>query len=194
MLTAGHELIPRIVDEVKAPDPGIHVAFHATGLEDPTGGLRAGAADASLVAAHFDPAGIELLPLAQDPLVAVLAAGHPLATLPEISIADLADEPWIDAPTDDEILRRFWSAADHRAGRPVRWGARMNSHGEYFEAVRSGLAVGLLPRWTSLTVGQAWPGLAFVAVRDVPPATIALAWREDERSDLVLALADRLRA
>lgn len=194
MLTAGHDAIPGIVAELQRLQPGLRVEFHSTGLEDPSGGLRSGAADASLVAAHFDLTGIAFLPLTREPLVAVLASGHALAGRAEVSILDLVDEPWIDAPTDDEILRRFWSAADHRGGRPVRWAARMNSYGEYFEAVRSGLAVGLLPQWTSHTLGSAWPGLAFVPVRDVPPATIGLAWREDDRSDLVAALVERLRA
>ncbi len=193
MLTAGHELIPRIVAELQALRPGVRVEFHSTGLDDPSGGLRSGAADASLVALHFDMSGMEALPLARDPLVAVLASGHRFADRPEVSIRELADEPWIDAPTDDQVLRRFWSAADHRGGAPPRFGPRMNSYGEYFEVVRSGLAVGLLPQWTAGTLGGTWPGLAFVAVNDVPAATIGLVWRADDRSDLVAALVERLR-
>jgi DNA-binding transcriptional LysR family regulator len=191
MLTAGHDLIPRVVGALQDLAPGVRVEFNDTGLDDPSGGLRSGAADASLVAEHFDTTGIATLPLAREPLVAVLAATHPLAARASLSIRELEDEPWIDAPTDDVVLRRFWSAADHRT-RPIRWGARMNSYGEYFEAVRSRLAVGLLPEWTRTTLGQAWPGLCFVPVDDLPPATIVLAWREDDRSDLVGALVERL--
>jgi DNA-binding transcriptional LysR family regulator len=194
MLTAGHDLVPELVAEVQRLRPGVRVEFHSTGFEDPSGGLRSGAADASFVAAHFDTTGIELLPLASEPLVAVMAASHPLASRPSVAIADLVDEPWIDAPTDDQVLRRFWSAAEHRGGRPVRFAARMNSYGEYFEAVRSGLAVGLLPEWTGRTLGRSWPGLAFVPVADLEPATLALAWRADDRTDLVDALVGRLSA
>ena len=42
------------------------------------------------------------------------------------------------------------------------------------EAVRAGLCVATVPR--SQALASAWPGIAFRAVADLTPATLALAW------------------
>jgi len=54
---------------------------------------------------------------------------------------------------------------------------RQRSHARttLLEAARAGRATGLVPE--SIARAQPWPGLAFVEVTDIPPSSIAIAWR-----------------
>jgi hypothetical protein len=58
--------------------------------------------------------------------VAVLAADHPLAGRPELTVEDLLDEPfgWIDDL--DPVARDFWTLGDRREGRPPHIGAHIS--------------------------------------------------------------------
>src|SRR5262249_20443254 len=66
--------------------------------------------------------------------------------------------------------------AELRSGAP-RIGAVCRSCAELLEAARAGKAMGLVGE--SVARAQSWPQLAFVEVRDIPRATLAIAWRSD---------------
>ena len=84
--------------------------------------------------------------------------------------------------TDDRLWRDFWLAADQRRQLPPRVGPVVRTMDGLFAAVAAGTAVGLAPagaaRW------YANPAVRFVAVTNLAPAALALAWPEGYRTTL----------
>jgi DNA-binding transcriptional LysR family regulator len=59
---------------------------------------------------------VEIRALVTEPGFVALAAGHPLAALPEIDLSDLRDEPWIVPPSDGTGWPEHMLGACHAAG------------------------------------------------------------------------------
>jgi DNA-binding transcriptional LysR family regulator len=150
-------------------------------FQDPCGGLRDRQSDVAIVRPPFLDTGLSVFALGDEPRYVVLASDHPLATQDAVEFADLVDEPWMDVETDP-VWCDFWQVMERRAGPPVI-GAICRTLDDLFEAARSGTATGLVPE--SIAVTQSWPNLAFVAVSDIAPSTVAVAWRTDEANPLV---------
>ena len=137
--------------------------------------------------------GLTLVVLGEEPRYAVLASDHRLAQRSAVEFADLVDEPWMDIETDP-LWCDFWQVNERRARPPVI-GAMCRTLDDLFEAARAGTAMGLVPE--SIAQTQSWPNLAFVAVRDIAPSTVAVAWHTDDASPLVanfVALAKEVAA
>jgi DNA-binding transcriptional LysR family regulator len=73
----------------------------------------------------------------------------------------------------------------------ARRGPTVRSIEGLLEGVRAGLCVATVP--ASLARASAWPGIAFRPVADLPPATLALGWRESEETPVVQALVEIAR-
>jgi DNA-binding transcriptional LysR family regulator len=173
--TAALELTPRLMRAFAERFPLVDLEIEHFDFEDPSGGLHARRSDVALVRPPFDDYGLELVLIGSEPRFAVLAADHPLADRGVIDFSELADEPWMDAPTDP-LWRDFWQVAERRS-EPPRIGAVCRTCQELFEAARAGRATGLIPE--SVARAQAWPQLSIVEVRDIAPVKLAIAWRPD---------------
>ncbi|GAB3419532.1 LysR family transcriptional regulator [Flindersiella endophytica] len=101
--SATYDLLPRLVRRFRTAFPDVHVeATFMTTLQQ-IAALRNGQLDAGLLRPRQPAdatgtagiAGLELLSLAHDPMVAVVPAGHRLAGRSEISLAALAGEPFV---------------------------------------------------------------------------------------------------
>jgi DNA-binding transcriptional LysR family regulator len=157
------------------PDVRVDLAEHD--FSDPSAGLRARTVDIALVCAPIDPAGLVFEPLERVRRVAVLSDRHPLAGREAIALADLFDDPWAPADTDDAVCRDFWLAADRRSA-PAKLGPATRSLDKLLHLLVTGQVVSLAGEWTVAFFSR--PGLAVVAVSDAPPVTVALAWRADD--------------
>jgi DNA-binding transcriptional LysR family regulator len=153
-----------------------HFDFHV-----PCGGLRDRETDVAIVRPPFLNDGLTLVELGQEPRYAVLASDHPLAERSTIEFADLVDEPWMDVETDP-LWCDFWQVKEQRP-RPPTIGAMCRTLDDLFEAARAGTATGLVPE--SIAQTQSWPNLAFVAVLDIAPSTVAVAWHTDDDRRIV---------
>lgn len=89
------ERLDRVLEAVDPP-----VRLTARALPDRLAAVRSGELDAAFVRALTGAPGLDLLPLWTDPLVAALPAAHPLAALPELTPAHLADLPVRLAPPE----------------------------------------------------------------------------------------------
>jgi len=159
----------------------MHFDFH-----DPCGGLRDRETDVAIVRPPFLDDGLTLVELGQEPRYVVLASDHRLAERSTIEFADLVDEPWMDVETDP-LWCDFWQVKEQRP-RPPTIGAMCRTLDDLFEAARAGTAIGLVPE--SIAQTQSWPNLAFVAVPDIAPSTVAVAWHTDDDRRLVAHFAE----
>ena len=149
-----------------AEHPGVEVKIrHAGGSTEMAHEVREGRLDLAFVALPGDgPPGVELIPLASEPIVLAVPARHPLAKSTDIELAALSDETLVDLPTGWGIRM----AVDHSfaaAGLTRTVTYEVNDTATMVDFVRSGLAVGMLPRSFVDTTED----IALVPIRDQPP-------------------------
>jgi len=87
--------LDRILEATDAP-----VRLTARPLPDRLAAVRSGELDAAFVRVLSEAPGLDVHPLWSDPLVAALPAAHPLAALPKLRPAQLADLPVRLAPAE----------------------------------------------------------------------------------------------
>jgi DNA-binding transcriptional LysR family regulator len=179
--------VPRLLAEFRRDHPGVEVNVrHVGGSMEMATEVREGRLDLAFVSLpRPGPPGVELTPLASEPMVFVCAAAHPLAGRGEVDLADLAAEPFVDLPrgwgTNMASSRAFAAAGVER---DVAF--EVNDTGSVVEYVRHGLAVALLP--PSLVEGVA--GIAVVPVAGHPASfdTFLATRPEEEQTAATRAL------
>jgi DNA-binding transcriptional LysR family regulator len=188
--TAGVELVPSVLRAFREERPMVHVDLRQIDWTDYSGGLRDGSVDTAFVWLPFEHDELTFEALREEPRVVALQAAHPLAAQRELRAEQFVDEPWPWADTDPVALA-FWTCADFRAGAPVRRGPTVHSMEGLLEGVRAGLCVATVP--SSHAQASAWPGIAFRAVADLTPATLAVGWRKADETPVVQALVEIAR-
>jgi DNA-binding transcriptional LysR family regulator len=144
-------------------EPGavpLEVSF--SGLTEGARLLRDGRADVALIFSDFDPEGLDFEPLMEEPLVAALAAGHPLAAREEISTADLAAEH-----TPKSSGQLWWPTA---APEP----SPFDGLSQMIQLIEVGELVAFLP--LSVVARYPRPGLVTRPLADVGPGRLVVAW------------------
>ncbi|MEA2307672.1 MAG: hypothetical protein QOH43_4952 [Solirubrobacteraceae bacterium] len=97
LTTVAHDLMPPIVRAFTEQDRGIALHTEDLTIAALVGGVRDGRLDAGLSRPPLvDDVVTELL--FDEQVAAVLPAGHPLADRDELTLADLAAEPWVLTP------------------------------------------------------------------------------------------------
>ncbi|HEX4108678.1 MAG TPA: LysR family transcriptional regulator [Solirubrobacteraceae bacterium] len=156
----------------RAEHPGVGVQIrHSGGSSELARDVRDGRLDLAFVAFPGDsPPGVELLPLACEPIMLAMPAGHPLAARTDVELSALRDEPLVDLPAGWGIrmaVDRAFAAAG--LSRTITY--EVNDTATMLELIRNGLAIGMLPR--SLADGTR--DIVFVPTRDqVPPFQTAI--------------------
>ncbi|QQQ79539.1 LysR family transcriptional regulator [Saccharothrix sp. 6-C] len=157
-------------------------------IADPFAALRAGEVDLMVVKFRIDEPDLVLGPtLVSDGRAAVLAAGHPLAARPSLSVEDLVDEELFAAP--GRLPGYVWDQVVPPvtpSGRPLRRVHRVLTVAEMMRLVAGSSAVHLSV--VSLA-DLAPPEVAVVPVSDLSPAPVALAWRATGTPAEALAFA-----
>jgi DNA-binding transcriptional LysR family regulator len=187
------EVTSTVLNAYRSRHRGITLDLAEHSFADPSAGLNGGEVDVAFVMPPFAHRGLRFETLWSAPRVAVLPAGHPLAGRAALSVRELFDEPWIVADTDDEVCRDWWLAAGHRTA-PPKLGPRTRSIDKFIQLVAAREVVGLAADWVAPIFSR--PGIAFVPVSDVEPATTAVAWRPQVSNPLVegfVALAREVR-
>jgi DNA-binding transcriptional LysR family regulator len=200
------EIIRRYSRDPRMPEA--HLLFGHPG--GPATAVRSGAADVAVLRAPFDQRGLDTELLLAEPRIAVLPAGHRLASRRELRRADLAGEPmprW--AGHADPAAAAYWAGADASSGpspaacpgpaapRPAlsRDGGRradgapqgpeINDITQLLDAVALGSAVAYVPASTADQHRRA--DLAFVPVSDLSPSLVVAAWPDISCSHAVAA-------
>jgi DNA-binding transcriptional LysR family regulator len=127
--------------------------------------------------------------LFSEQLGVAIAADHPLATRPTVSIEDFLREPLVDVPTRDRRWHDFWTGARHRGRDAPRVGATVRTLDALIEAVGAGLGVAatVAPAVEALGPGA---GVVFRPVPGLDALNFWVAYREQDARRQVLAFAD----
>lgn len=132
---------------------------------------------------------ITVLPLATDPLLAVLPDGHPLASRARLSLRDLAHEPWA-LDLAGTYLGELVPRACRLAGFEPRAVGRFSSYAVLLAHVAAGRSVGVLP---ALAVDGA-TGVVTLPVAELADRRIVIAVRTGAaRRRAITAVVDALR-
>jgi DNA-binding transcriptional LysR family regulator len=161
----------------------------------PSALVRTGAADVALLRSPLDHDGLEIEELLTEPRVAVLPAGHRLASRSRLRRADLSGEPlprWSDA---DAATTAYWSGRDPQSVAaawpdcapppPDTVGPLVNDLTQLLETVALGQAVAFLPASTAARYPRA--DLVYRPVTGLSPSVVAVAWQQGSRSPAIAA-------
>jgi DNA-binding transcriptional LysR family regulator len=154
-----------ILAAFRADYPAVEVELRHGGSSEMAHEVREGRLDLAFVALPGDgPSGLELFPLAREPIMLAVPAGHPLAGRADVELSALRDETLIDVPTGWGIrIAVDRSFADAGVPRTVTY--EVNETATMIDLISNGLAIGLLPR----SLVEASAEIAFVPIRDHPP-------------------------
>ncbi|MFD7699134.1 LysR family transcriptional regulator [Streptomyces caelestis] len=186
-------LLPAIRSRFTAAHPDAAVRLRQVGWEDPTAGLADRGADVAFAWLPLPDADrYAWTVVAEEPRLVALPETHPLAARTNLTLADLADEPFLALPLSAGVLRDHWLALDERPGGPPRIGAEIAGTEETYEALVAGLGVCLVAAGNAplITLG----GVTTRPVHGLSPSRYVLAWRvEDGSRPLVRGYAQACR-
>ncbi|MFE7507264.1 LysR family transcriptional regulator [Promicromonospora sp. NPDC057488] len=146
--SAAEQWMPAVVRAVRELQPNLTVEIS---LNEPVDGRGRRLPDLDVrtepdggTEVHLD--GYQRHELTVEGFVAVLPAAHPLAAGAEVSLRDLADEPWIDYDIYDSPIGQIVLTACSAAGFVPRYAARLDDHRATLRLVAAGVGVTVLPR------------------------------------------------
>jgi len=154
--------------------PGIDIELTEYGSKRLRECLEAGEVDLAALLLPVDE-GFDYQPVRNEPLIAVLPMGHPLARRKRIDFTDLADSPFILFEAGFALNAKILSACERKGVTP-KVTARSGQIDFIVDLVTAGLGVAFLPRM--LAHKHQHPGIALIPL-DEPHTDwhIALAWR-----------------
>ena len=156
--SAASSLMPLAIAEFRRRHPAVELSLEPREPDEALACVRAGECDVALSLepsfAPFEDDAIAKTQLLDDPMFLVLPREHPLARKPNLGLADLADESWIQGSLttcpDTTILLRACNTAGFEP--------RIAFHSDDYTAIQGFIAAG---------VGVALiPDLALLSVRD----------------------------
>lgn len=196
-------LLPRILETYAAQETGRPARLVLGGYGEQGAALRDGRADVGLLLDPVDARGLDSEPLQSEPFLLAVAATDPLAANSEVCLADLADrtmpggEPADQGPISAQACGFAKAEAERRSQTGTlrgdlgsTWSATGSTSPasdlpEIFRLIELGQTVCFFP--ASLTDRYPRPDIAYLPVKDLPPATLSVAWPQDSRSTAVAA-------
>ena len=177
-------IVTAAVRALVARHPGLNVEVIRTGYDDQTDVLHDGRADVSYVRLPIDRRGLQVRPLTVEPRVVVLPADHRLAGKDGVELADLAKEHLLQDP---DLVPEWRDVAEEVSTGSRRAEPAVHTVEEKLERVAAGHGVVIFPLSTATFYTR--PDIAHVAVRDLGPNHVCLAWDSGRRSPLIIEFA-----
>ncbi|MEW1550423.1 LysR family transcriptional regulator [Streptomyces tsukubensis] len=185
--------VPELLQRYRARHPDVRVQLRAGGSDELAAGIRRGELDIAFLGfpEGVQPSGVEALVLDHDEHVLVVPAGHRVAGVARIALADVADETFVDfmhgTPARTQTDLAFTAAG---LVRDVAYEAGVVEL--ITRLIARGLGIALLPSAFVRPLAEGDPELALVTVVDGPRRVEYLAWSRFNPSPAALALLDVL--
>jgi DNA-binding transcriptional LysR family regulator len=203
-------LLPQILATYQLEEAALPVEVMLGGRGEQAPALRDGRADVALLPEPFDHRGLDVEPLLTEPRLVALAAADPLASRPDLCLADLAGRTLPDgapawpagAPgspggaaaspggaagavfaSPGRVAGTGWERPGVQAPQPVQ--APQRDLAQIFNLVELGSIVCFVP--VSVARRHSRPGVAYRSASDLEPSTLVLAWPRVSRSPAVAA-------
>jgi DNA-binding transcriptional LysR family regulator len=190
-----HDILPRILRAFRQDHPRVHLELSEAPSGPQGAALRNDLADFGLLVPPVsDSTGLIVEPVLHQELVAAIPAGHPLAALKTIRLADMRDEPWILSPPLQApgFYSRIATACGRAGFAPhvIQQAVQMDT---ILGLIAGGLGVCLVPR----VLIYPREGLVFRPVKG--PGTpvhyqIAAAWRQNDPNPTLAAFLKTVHA
>ncbi|MFD6188874.1 LysR family transcriptional regulator [Streptomyces sp. NPDC060275] len=172
---ASHELLHKLLDAYGTEPDAAEVEVLPSGTCEQEGMLRDGRADVALMHAPFNSlAGFDSEELMTEGQIAVLPAGHPLASQRTLSVAEVSDIP--DLP-----LAR-WS---RHGTYPPGPGPEIHDQTQLAQLIALGRTVAVYPDSARAWL---WAEHTAVPLTDAPPVVTHIAWPAHSTSPALAAL------
>jgi DNA-binding transcriptional LysR family regulator len=154
--------------------------------------LRFGIIDVALVSGGVDSEHFRTDRLATNHLVAAIPEDHPMARLPNVRIADLANEPFIEFPRYGPAgLHDLVRSVCAREGFVPKVAQEAEGHEMLLSCVAAGLGIGLV---NSASRGLAVAGVVYKDIDpESPPVHLEALSRLDESNPLVFEFIEHLK-
>ena len=138
--------VPRLLGEFRKDHPfvEVHIRHAAGGSSEMAAQVRDGRLDLAFVSLPGGVPGVELTPLAREPIMLVAPATHPLAKRRTVTLAAVAQEPLAEFP-EGWGVRMANDRAFAAAGLTRTITYEVNDTAIVIEFVRHGLALAMLP-------------------------------------------------
>ena len=173
---ASIELLAKLLDAYAAEPDAVKVEVLLCGPGEQERMLRDGRADVGLLHRPFDSTtGLDCEELSTEGQVAVLPAGHPLSTRPQLRLAD------VDAVPDLPLPR--WPRSD--GSYPDGPGPQVHNHEQLYQLIALGQTMAVLPESAQVLLRH---GQAVVPLLDAPRVTTVIAWPPQSRARALAAL------
>lgn len=186
---AAHDCLPRIVRSFLRACPGIEVEFHKFLATQQYETLLANEVDVALLRPLYSDARVESHVISRTSFLVAIPEGHSLANRQEVSMADLATEPFVTLPSQggasfhSEILGYC-----ERAGYVPRKVKEVSDLQALIATVGSGIGLAIVPE--SVTSLRAY-GVVYKSLSDLDTcAEMVVAWRRDDNSKLIKSFID----
>ncbi|WP_199757904.1 LysR family transcriptional regulator [Micromonospora sp. Llam0] len=173
---AGHELLQKLLDAHAAEPDAAEIDVLLCGMGDQARMLRDGRADAALMQRPFDSlASFDTEDLLTEQQVAILPAGHPLASRTSLTMAEVGDVPGLP------VAR--WPRPDgtYEPGP----GPEIHDQSQLAQLIALGHTMAVL---CASSRSWLWDAHTAVPLTDAPHVTTVLAWLPDNRSRAVAGL------
>jgi DNA-binding transcriptional LysR family regulator len=183
------ELTGPILAAFRRRRPGVRLVVGEM-TQDPRA-VVAGRFDVAFTQLPFADERLAVHELASEPRGVLVPADHPLADAEAAPMAGFLDEPFLAVVPSRPPVRDYWLAVEHRAGeRPRIGGQTWDISGAVHGVVHLGLTT-----TAARSFARAFPvpGMAFVDVPDLAPATMVVAARADDEREEVLDLVAAAR-
>ncbi len=143
--TVGNQLLPKVLALFNQRYSGIELRLHEAGVQTLLDLLETGLTDVAVVTLPVDDENLTVLPLFTEEMVVAVWRGHHLAEREEITIRDLAEEPWVLSPENYELREAALSVCE-RAGFTPRVVLDGGQTDTLLRFVAAGLGIALVPR------------------------------------------------
>ncbi|MFI6366293.1 LysR substrate-binding domain-containing protein [Nocardia sp. NPDC050630] len=188
--TAALSHLPRIVRRLQRELPSVALEIESDLLTtEQCDRLRAGSLDLGVLRPPLSGEGLDLRVLEVEPLILALPIDHRLAVEPVIAMADLRAENFITYAGRGSVINAAVMRSCRAAGftpdatRDARGSAVM------LALVAGGLGVAVVPASTRVL---SLPGVVFRELADAETVELALAWRRDAESPVLVSVLDAL--